>query len=233
MRLGWSFPIALVAGCVASGLLALAVGPIVLRLTGKYFVLITFLIGEIIRMVFVEWKSMTGGSNGIANIPSIHPVFDSPVAFYYLALIATAACIAIVWRILRCELGRAIDAMREAERVAECSGIPVIRLKVTAFVIACTLVAIQGALQAHLLKFMDPTAFSMEVSLNFVVMNVIGGMYHLAGPLIGTVFIVSLPEMLRGYVELQRVIFGIIIIIVMAALPGGIAGIAARLRRRA
>jgi branched-chain amino acid transport system permease protein len=68
-------------------------------------------------------------------------------------------------------------------------------------------------------------------SLNLVVMNVIGGMNHLAGPLIGTLFLTVLPELLRSYVELQRVFFGIILIVVMAALPGGMVELAARVRR--
>jgi branched-chain amino acid transport system permease protein len=231
MRLGLSFPVALVLGCFASGLLALILGPIVLRLTGKYFVLVTFLLGEIIRMVFVEWQSMTGGSNGIQGLPSIHKAFDTPIGFYYLALFAAVVCVGIVLRILSSEIGRAIDSMREAERIAECSGVPVIRLKVTVFVIACVLVGVQGALQVHFLKFIDPSAFNMEASLNMVVMNVIGGMYHLAGPLLGTVFMTSLPELLRGYVELQKVIFGIILIVVMAALPTGMVGAIAAVRR--
>lgn len=231
MRLGLSFPVGLLIGCLTSALLALILGPIMLRLTGKYFVLVTFLVGEIIRLVFVEWSSLTGGSNGIQGVPSIHKIFDSPIAFYYLALGAAGICVGIVLRILSSEIGRAIDSVREAERLAQCSGVPVIRLKVTIFVIACTLVGVQGALQAHFLKFVDPTAFNFEVSLNLVVMNVIGGMYHLVGPLLGSVFIVSLPEMLRGYVELQRVIFGIVLIVVMAALPAGMVGALAWARR--
>jgi branched-chain amino acid transport system permease protein len=231
MRLGLSFPMGLLIGCLASGLLALILGPIMLRLTGKYFVLVTFLVGEIIRMVFVEWGSLTGGSNGIQGVPSIHKIFDSPIAFYYLALGAATICVGIVLRILSSEIGRAIDSVREAERIAQCSGVPVIQLKVTIFVIACVLVGVQGALQAHFLKFVDPTAFNFEVSLNLVVMNVIGGMYHLVGPLLGSAFIVSLPELLRGYVELQRVIFGITLIVVMAALPAGMVGALAWARR--
>jgi branched-chain amino acid transport system permease protein len=231
MRLGLSFPVGLLIGCLASGLLALILGPIMLRLTGKYFVLVTFLVGEIIRMVFVEWGSLTGGSNGIQGIPPIHKVFDSPIAFYYLALGSAGICVGIVLRILSSEIGRAIDSVREAERVAQCSGVPAIQLKVTMFVIACVLVGVQGALQAHFLKFVDPTAFNIDVSLNLVVMNVIGGMYHLFGPLLGSTFIVSLPELLRGYVELQRVFFGVILIVVMAALPAGMVGALAWIRR--
>lgn len=231
MRLGWSFVPAMLLGCGASALLAAVLGPVVLRLTGKYFVLVTFLLGEIIRLVFVEWSSLTGGSNGIQGLPAIHPLFDSPLAFYYLALAASVLCVGICWRLLQSEIGRAIDSVREAERVAECSGVPVIRLKVLVFIIACAIVGVQGALQAHFLKFIDPSAFNSEASLYMVVMNVIGGMYHVAGPLLGTVFMVALPEALRSYVELQRVIFGVILIIVMAALPGGIVGVIALVRR--
>jgi branched-chain amino acid transport system permease protein len=231
LRLGLPFPVAMTLGCMASGGLALLLGPVVLRLTGKYFVLVTFLIGEIIRMVFVEWVSLTGGSNGIQGLPKIHSAIDSPLKFYYLALFAAVVCIGIAWRILGSEIGRAIDSAREAERVAECSGVPVIRLKVLVFVMACTLVGVQGALQAHFLNFLDPSGFSMDVSLYLVVMNVIGGMYQVVGPLIGAVFMVAMPELLRGYVELQRVIFGVILIVVMAAFPTGMIGALAAIRR--
>lgn len=224
MRMGWPFWLAIMAGCGASGLLALVLGPIVLRLTGKYFVLVTFLAGEIMRMVFVEWQSLTGGANGIQEIPLSLSVFGSPIQFYYFAVVVSAVCVGIVWRILTSDLGRVIDSVRDADRVAECSGVPVIRIKVMVFVIACMLVGIQGGLQAHLVRAIDPSAYNMDASLNMVVMNVLGGMYYLAGPLVGTGFMVALPEMLRGYVELQYVIFGIILIVVMGALPGGMIG---------
>lgn len=221
----------LVIGMAGAALLALLIGPVVLRLTGKYFVLVTFLLGEIIRMVFVEWTSVTGGSNGISGVPPLHPSLASPIATYYVCLAASVACVALCARILSSEIGRTIDSVREAEKVAECSGVPVIRLKVIIFVIACALVGLQGGLLAFFLHYIDPTSFSMVESLNLVVMNVVGGMYSLGGPLIGTVFIVALPELLRGYVELQRVFFGIILIVVMAALPGGMVEIFGRIRR--
>ena len=230
MTLGLPYWVGLLMGAGASGSLALIIGPIVLRLTGKYFVLVTFLLGEIIRMVFVEWVPVTGGSNGIFGIPTAHPIVSTPHGQYYFVLAIAALCIGLCACILSSQIGRAMDAMREAEQVAECAGVPVIRLKVTIFVLACGLAGVQGGLLAHFLRYIDPTAFGWVESLNLVVMNVIGGMFHLAGPLIGTVFLVAFPEFLRGYVELQRVIFGISIIVVMAALPGGMVEIGARTR---
>lgn len=231
MRLNVPFGWAMVGGCLASGLLALILGPIVLRLTGKYFVLVTFLVGEIIRMIFVEWQSLTGGANGIQNIPAGLEIMKTPTGFYYLSLGMSIVCVGIAWRILSSEIGRAMDSVREAEKLAESSGIPVIKLKIMIFVIACTLVGVYGILQTYLLQFIDPSAFNMEASLNLVVMNVLGGMYYLLGPVLGSTFLAALPELLRGYVDLQRVIFGVILIVVMAALPGGIIGLLEAIRR--
>ncbi|MGP1615161.1 MAG: branched-chain amino acid ABC transporter permease, partial [Pollutimonas bauzanensis] len=223
MKLGVPFGLAIVLAFAAPAALALIIGPLVLRLTGKYFVLVTFLLGEIIRMIFVEWGSVTGGGNGIFGVPAPSPVFLEPMAFYYLALGFAILIIGFIARILTSEVGRTMDAVRESEQLAKCSGVPVLWLKVTIFALGCGLAGIAGALQGHFLRYIDPTSFSIIQSLNLVVMNVIGGMYTLIGPLIGTVFLVVLPELLRGYVELQRILFGIIIILVMAFFPGGLA----------
>lgn len=231
MSLGWPFPLNLLAGMAAPALVALVIGPVLLRLSGKYFVLVTFLFGEIVRLVLTEWQSLTGGANGIFSIPPPTAALAGPLPFYYFVLAVALVCVGIVARLLVSEFGRAIDALREAEQLAECSGIPVTRFKVIVFVIACGLVGIQGGLQAYLLRYIDPSAFTFVQSLNLVVMNVIGGMEHLGGALIGAVFIVALPELLSGYVQAQQILFGIILLVVMAVVPGGIVGLWGRLRR--
>lgn len=223
LKLGLPFPAAVLCGALGAALLALAIGPVILRLTGKYFVLITFLFGEILRMVFVDWQAMTGGANGLDGIPPPSPAFADPKHFYALALVAAALGIGLCARILTCELGRYIDAIREGEQLAECAGVPVIRTKVMVFVIACGLAGFAGAFQAHYSHYISPQAFSPIESLNLVIMNVIGGMSTLVGPLIGTVFMLVIPELLRGYVELQHILFGLILLAVMAFLPGGMA----------
>jgi branched-chain amino acid transport system permease protein len=230
VKLGLPWPVGLVVGTLASGALAAVVGPIVLRLTGKYFVLVTFLFGEMVRIVIVEWVSLTGGSNGIFDIPPPHPALFSNRYYYYLALVAAFLCVGFCARLLTSEYGRAIDSIREGERLAECSGVPVIRVKVTVFILACALVGVQGALQAHYIRYVGPESYSIVQSLNLVVMNVIGGMTSLAGPLLGTVFMVTLPELLRGYVAMQQIMFGFILFATMAFLPGGIVEVGRRLR---
>lgn len=225
MKFGMPFVVGLAAGALASALLALVIGPIILRLTGKYFVLITFLFGEILRMVFVDWQAVTGGANGLSGIPPVSPALIDPKAFYLLALAAALLCVGICARILTSEIGRFVNSIREFEQLTECVGVPVIRTKVMIFVIACGFAGFAGALLAHYSRYISPPNFGPIEFLNLVIMNVIGGMQTLAGPLIGAVFLVLVPEFLRGYVQLQHIIFGIILIIVMAFLPGGIAGL--------
>lgn len=228
MLLQLPFIAGLAAGAAAAALVALVIGPIILRLTGKYFVLITFLLGEIIRMIFSDWQSLTGGANGILNIPPPSPFFNDPLHFYYLALAVSALCVGFCARLLRSEIGRTVDSIREGQRLAECAGVPVLRVKVTVFVIACALAGLEGGLGAHYAHYISPLAYSTLESLNLVVINVVGGMQTLAGPLIGTLFLVVTPELLRGYVELQHIFFGAILIVVIAFFPGGLAGIGAR-----
>jgi branched-chain amino acid transport system permease protein len=218
------------AGFVAPAALALVVGPLVLRLTGKYFVLVTFLLGEILRLGMENWQSVTGGANGIFQIAA-PSAFSAEIPFYYLVLAVAALILFGVGRILESEIGRVMDSVRQSERLAQCSGVPVLKVKTSIFVLSCGLAGIAGVLQAWFVHFIDPGSFSTTQSLNLLVMNVIGGMNSLAGTLSGALFMTVLPELLRSYVELQRVIFGVILIVVMAALPGGLAEASVRARR--
>ena len=230
MQFGLPWPVGLLIGTALAAGVAAIIGPIVLRLTGKYFVLITFLMGEVVRMAIIENTAITGGSNGIFNVPPPFPFLTSNRAYYYFALAFAVFGVGLCARILTSEFGRAINAIREGERLAECSGVPVIRFKVIVFVIACALAGMTGSLQGHYIKFVGPDAYSGFQSLNLVVMNVIGGMTSLAGALIGTVFMVTLPELLRGYDNLQQIMFGAILFATMAFLPGGIIEAIRRIR---
>jgi branched-chain amino acid transport system permease protein len=221
-RLGWPFVPAFLASGLVPAAVALIVGPIVLRLRGVYFVLITFTFGEVVRLVFNEWQSLTGGADGIFRIPPPFPFLADKRAYYYFALIMATLCVGAIARLLASQTGRYVDAIRESERLAQSSGVPVLRFKVMIFSIACGLVGLQGSLLAHYIHFIAPGSYTFNESLNLLVMNVIGGMGSLMGPLIGAGFLTSLPELLRGWVELQRVLYGVVLILVMLFVPGGL-----------
>jgi branched-chain amino acid transport system permease protein len=231
-RAGWPFVPAFLASALVPAAVALVVGPVVLRLRGVYFVLITFTLGEVVRLVFNDWQSLTGGADGIFRIPPPHPALADKRAYYYFALAMAALCVGVVARLLASQAGRYVDAIRESEPLAQSSGVPVLRFKVLVFVLACGLVGLQGSLLAHYIRFIAPGSFTFNESLNLLVMNVIGGMGSLRGPLIGAVFLTSLPEFLRGWVELQRVLYGIVLILVMLFVPGGLIELGRRLAVR-
>ena len=157
MKFGMPWPVGLLIGTGLAAAVAAAIGPIVLRLTGKYFVLITFLMGEVVRMAIVENSWLTGGSNGIFDVPPPYPFLLSNRAYYYFALAFAVLGVGFCARLLTSEFGRAIDSIREGERLAECSGVPVIRFKVTVFVIACALAGMAGSLQGTTSSSSAPT----------------------------------------------------------------------------
>ena len=227
---GWPWHFALIGAILAPAAFAALIGPVLLRLSGKYFVLVTFLFGELMRFVATDWQGLTGGSNGIFEIPKPYPAMRDPLNYYWLSLGFSLVCVGLCVRIMRSEIGRAMDAMRESEKLTECAGVPAFRIKVLIFVIACGLAGVQGSLNAHMNNVITPGNFGPLESLNLVVMNVIGGMTNMGGALLGTVFLVALPELLRGYVEWQRVIYGVILIVVMAFLPGGLVELWGRVR---
>ena len=219
---GVPWPFAFLAAGAAGAALALLVGPIILRLTGVYFVLITFTLGEIVQLVFVEWVSLTGGSDGVYQIPPPAPFLRDPTASYYLAFTAALLCWVFCFRLLRSDIGRAVNALRESESLAETNGVPVFRVKLIIFVISSVLVALQGSLEAHFIHYISPLTYSFGESLRFAVMNVIGGLTSLVGAIIGALFMIALPELLRGWVEYQWLMFGIALVAVMRFFPGGL-----------
>jgi branched-chain amino acid transport system permease protein len=212
---------ALVIGASASALVGAIVGPIVLRLTGVYFVLFTFTLGEFVKQIFVDWTAVTNGSEGIAGIAA--PAgFSSPTGFYYLVLGFAVLTAIICGRLLISQFGDAVDAIRESESLARSNGVPVFKVKIIVFVIACALVGIQGSLQASFVHYISPLSYSFAESLKLVVINVIGGLNSLWGPILGAIFIVALPELLRGWVDYQWVLYGLALILLMRYLPGGL-----------
>lgn len=231
MRLGVSPALTFVVAFAAPALFAAVFGPILLRLTGKYFVLGTFMFGEMVRLALVDWRSVTNGAAGILGIPAVGPMVSTPTTFYFLTLLIASLCIGLCHRILSSEVGRAMDALREGEAIARCSGVPAPSLKATIFVIACGLAGIAGALQAYQVRYIDPGAFSSLQSLNLLVMNVIGSLTNLGGTLIGVGFIVIVPELLRDFVAVQRILFGVTLIVVMAFVPGGLLEVGTQVAR--
>lgn len=231
MKLNLPFPFAVAGAMAVPALIALLLGPIIFRLRGTYFVLISFALGEVIQLTFSNWQSVTGGSNGIYGIPSPGALFTTRLSYYYLTLVCAVLAIGFVIRLVRSEFGRNLDAVRDGELFARSTGVPVARFKLIAFVISAALAGLQGSLNAHFIKYISPISFTFDQSLTYVVINVIGGMKNVAGPLIGTLFLVPLPEFLRGLHDYERIFYGLILILCMGFASDGLVGLVRKLGR--
>jgi branched-chain amino acid transport system permease protein len=236
LKLGFSFwlaapfALALVVGFAA------LVGLITLRLRGPFFALVTLALGEIVRLVITNWQALTNGPLGLRPIAPPEPVlglrFDTKLGFYYLVLAALAICYAALARLIRARAGRMLVAVREDEVLAGFVGIPVLRHKVIGLCFSALVAGVGGLLIGPFLTVLAPTQFDLFASVDMVVMVVVGGIGTLAGPLLGAVFLVFVPEILSFAQEQRPIMMGGLLIVMTIFLPGGIVGLLRPIRRR-
>ena len=231
-RLDMPFLVGLPAAAVFSGAVAYIIGTPLLRLRGVYFVLITFALNELFRLVMLEFPSVSGGSSGIAGIPKISLFgweLRDQSQVYVFTLLMLAAVMALLWTIRRGPLGRWFSAVEENMALAESSGIPTARTQNMAFVIGSGIAGFTGAIMAHYIGFISPVTFAFQLSVSYVIILVVGGRLALAGPLVGALFLVPLPEFLRSAQEYQHIIYGVVLIIVLRFLPAGLTALPGKL----
>lgn len=234
-RLHAPFLVSVLAGVGLSVLVAWLLGAVILRLQGVYFVLVTFCFGELFRLVLLEGGSLTGGANGIANIPtaSIFGIaLDTKLSFYALAAASAFASIVLLIALFKTPRGHALDAVGDNPDLAEASGIGIQGTQMFAFLLGSGLAGFAGALLAHYLGFVSPESFSQHVSVAAIIMLVIGGRGSVVGPILGALIMTPLPELFRSAIETQNILYGITLILVLKFLPMGLVGIGARLRRK-
>ena len=227
--LAWPAAVAL-AAAVGAG-----VGLAALRVSGPYLAMVTIAFGFIVEYLAIEWKSVTGGANGLMNIP--HPSAAgyefSDRALAFLAIALAVACIAAYRRFHGSGWGLAMRATRDAETAAGSLGYRVVIVRTAAFTISAALAGAAGGLFAPLTTFVSPSSFSFFQSILFVLVVMIGGAERTYGPVIGAIVIIVLPELLSGLAEYRVLFFGVLMLVVLWVAPGGIAGLlAGRFSRR-
>jgi branched-chain amino acid transport system permease protein len=225
--------LAMLIGLLAAGLCGFVVGKIAFRVRGAYFVIVSISFAEVVRLVAVNWVELTQGPMALNNIPpltlGIPGVFELSFArkpaYFYLVLAAAAVCYTVICRLVRSQAGRAMIALRDNEPLAASVGIDVTRYLVLASVVSAAMAGGAGALYAHYVRIVDPDIFSFIYTVTMVIMVITGGKGTLAGPIVGGVMFGMLPELLRAFAiapELQWVLFGALMILVVFLLPRGI-----------
>jgi branched-chain amino acid transport system permease protein len=231
---GWP----LFASLPAAALLAAAGGMLAAwparRLSGIYLAIATLSFGFIVQEVFARWESVTGGNAGL-----MVPVFDA-LTLYVLAWILALGALWLLGRLLASRLGRAFIALRDDATAAGVIGVATPRVKAIAFTLSAALAGIAGALYAHQLRFVSPEQFDWVMSIELLMMLVIGGLGTRAGIVLGAVFLIALPQgiaLLRDALAwetppagIELFAFGLVLVLTLRFAPNGLSGLAGWLR---
>jgi branched-chain amino acid transport system permease protein len=208
---GWSVLPAMGAGIAGAVACALVVGWPTLRLSGHYLAMATLAIGLIVYEITVQWQSVTQGYMGISGIPPLG-VFGLEAASDRSQLVVLSLVVGLsmlsAWRIRHSRFGRALVAFSGSEDAARALGINVARYKLAAFVVSAVYAAIAGSLFVHIVGFVSPEVFGMNMVILGFTMLYIGGIGSVAGPLVGAVVVQLLPETFRAFKEYQDIIYG-------------------------
>ena len=225
--LGWSFWPLLILGGIASAIVGFIVSLPTLRLSGIYLSIVTIGASEVIRLIALNWTSLTGGTHGIQGIPPPRLFgldFSDPRLFYYVFLAIGILFLVCTHRILKSRVGRAWMSIRENQTAARSLGIPTPRYKSICFAYAAFWAGICGAAYASLVVYMDSTYFSMGMSTDIISMVLIGGSGTLPGPIVGAFVVQFLSEGLRPFGVWRYVVYAILVIAMMWVRPQGLAG---------
>ena len=229
--------LALVVGTVVGTIAAAIIGPLIIRLRGVYFAMVTIAFGQVFYFIAFRWNTVTGGDDGLTGwtrLP-LHLGFttidiqNNANAFYYLVLVLFALSTGLMAWLLRSPFGRTLIAIRENERRARFLGIPVDQHIWMSWVISCCFVSLAGGLYALLNNFVDPRALYWTQSGDFVIMAVLGGMRSFWGPLIGAAIYVVLRDYLSSMTENWESFIGLFFVLVVLFFPRGVLGM---IRRR-
>jgi len=221
------WPVMLLGGGLA-GVTGVLLGLPTLKIKGHYLALATIGFGEMVQLVFNNWRPVTGGADGISGIPVLTIAgfgFSTERRWYYLLLVAVALFTVVAARLRDSTFGRAFMAVRDNELAADVAGVPTTTIKTLAFAISAVYAGLAGSLYAHLLRYISPDVFGFEQSLIMLSMLVIGGLGTLAGALIGAGVGVFLPEILRGFGVYYMAVYALLVIGVIVFMPTGIVSI--------
>jgi branched-chain amino acid transport system permease protein len=232
--LGLPFPVPLVAAVLLTAAVGMLVALPALRIGGDHLVIVTLALQIIVTAVMINWRSVTGGTDGISAIPKIvlwGSPLDTPARFLPLALAAAAACLAIAWRLAKSPFARAVRAMRENEQAVQAVGKNVVAIKLTVFAVAAGLAAVAGGLYAHYISYVSAETFTLDLTIYILAMVILGGTGNLWGSVLGAVLLTALPELLK-FVALppdiadksRQILYGLTLIAILLLRPQGLLG---------
>ena len=226
----------LVAGLAVAIILCFAIGWILgypaLRVQHHYLAFVTLAFNTLIYLVFRNEEWLTGGIYGISNIPRPNVLgfaTNKPLPFYYVCLGSLGIVSVAMWWLIRSPWGRAFVALRENPVRALSLGIDTRRYTLMAFAIGAGLGGMAGSLYAPLVQFVDPVPFALALSLNLLLVVVVGGSGYFFGPFLGAIVAFLLPDWMRFAEGYYLICYAVLVIVLMVFCPSGLIGLAERL----
>jgi len=228
---GWSWPAALLSSMCVTGVVGAVVGIPTLRVRGQYLIMVTMAFSEIVRLVAINWSSLTGGASGVTKIPSPSIggwEFDTKTSIYYLFLTIAIVMILVAWRVRKTKYGRAFLAIRDGELAASVMGLNTTYVKVVAFFLSAVFAGVGGNMFASSFNYISPDTFGLSQTVLILAMLLIGGEGSIAGAVVGAIILTYLPELLRFAHGYYMFVYGVLIVLITLFLPGGVVGYAKR-----
>ena len=233
-QFGVNFFLSVILGIIITAAISFFIGIILSKFSGDYYALGSFGFNVIVFSIFLNWRDLTRGALGIAGIPKpeifgIH--FFSNSMFLVIALIFLIIVYIVARFIVHSSFGRVLKAIREDEKAIQVFGYNTLYYKLTIFVISAGMAAIAGSLFASYITYVDPSTFTLMESVFILAIIILGGLANLQGSILGALFLVLLPEILRFVglpfdiaAQMRQVIYGTIIILLMLYRPKGLLG---------
>jgi branched-chain amino acid transport system permease protein len=244
LKLGWPFLLVLLVAAVVCFLVGLALGFPALRVQHHYLAFATLGFNVLVYLVMRNEEKITGGTYGISAIPRptiLGVDLNGHVAYYWFTLGSLVVLGALLWWLLRSPWGRAFAALRDNPIRAESLGINITAYTLLAFAIGAACAGVGGVYFASLVEFIEPGPFHFSTSLMMLLAVIVGGQGRFFGPVVGTIVIILVPELLRSssapWLKFMQVwylaVFGVGVVLLMLWLPGGLLSIPERFARKA
>lgn len=211
-----------------TGIAGFIIGLPVIRISGIYLAMVTLASAEFIRLLAINWESLTGGPLGISNIPAISILgfyINSERSFFFFLYPILIILTFVFIRIIDSRFGRSLEAIKDDERAAESIGIPCAKNKLISFFISGFYSGLAGALYAHFDRFISPDTFTFSLSILVLCMVIIGGMGTVPGSILGAIIIVILLEYLQPLGDYRLLVYGLLLVIMISYYPQGLIGI--------
>ncbi len=227
--------VTILAGGLFAAFIGVLIGLTCVRLREWFLGMVTFGFAIIVHTITTELSWLTGGWDGIPVKKLIPVTIPNYILYeYYVMLLITVVAIVIIYLITKSRVGLALEAIRENELEAKLMGINIIKYKLLAFAISAFFTGIAGALEIHHFGYITPEVYGIDISFWPIIYSISGGLFTIGGPILGTVVITFVWEVLRsfGLVYEGVVLIGLVLILIVIFLPKGLVSLPEKIKAR-